>query len=94
MLHGPLAGDAGEERAAVDIAVASNDVEIVRILLANHFSLDRPGGTPPLAIAAGNGPSRAAPLLPYFESGFPHGRHQFISFAGTAAASLALLIAV
>ena len=38
--------------------------------------------------------SRAAPLLPYFDSGFPHGRHQFVSFAGTASASLALMLAL
>jgi predicted nucleic acid-binding protein len=37
--------------------------------------------------------SRAAPLLPFFESGFRHGRHQFISFAGTAIAALALMLA-
>jgi N-acyl-D-amino-acid deacylase len=31
--------------------------------------------------------------LPYFESGFPHGKHQFISYAGTAWAVMALALA-
>jgi hypothetical protein len=35
-------------------------------------------------------PSRAAPLLPYHDRGFPHGKLQFISFAGTAWATMAL----
>ena len=30
---------------------------------------------------------------PYFESGFPHGFHQFSSFAGTAWATMALMYA-
>jgi N-acyl-D-amino-acid deacylase len=30
--------------------------------------------------------------LPYFETGFPHGKHQFISYAGTAWATMALLL--
>jgi len=34
--------------------------------------------------------SRAIPLQPYFESGFPHGRNQWISAAGTNWAVLAL----
>jgi hypothetical protein len=33
--------------------------------------------------------SRAAPLLLHVESGFPHGKFQFISFAGTAWAAMA-----
>jgi len=32
------------------------------------------------------------PGLPYFESGFPHGKHQFISYAGTAWATMALAL--
>lgn len=39
-------------------------------------------------------PSRAAPLLEYFDAGFPHGKHQFVSFVGTAAAALALMDAM
>lgn len=35
---------------------------------------------------------RRFPGLPYFETGFPHGKHQFISFAATAWASMALAI--
>jgi ankyrin repeat protein len=38
--------------------------------------------------------SRALPIQPYFESGFPHGHDQFISAAGTNWAILALLPAV
>jgi ankyrin repeat protein len=38
--------------------------------------------------------SRSIWLQPYFESGFPYGRDQFISTAGTAWASLALAAAV
>ena len=34
--------------------------------------------------------SRSIWLQPYFESGFPYGRDQFISVAGTAWASMAL----
>jgi hypothetical protein len=34
--------------------------------------------------------TRAIWLQPYFESGFPYGRDQFISMAGTAWASMAL----
>ena len=30
--------------------------------------------------------------LPYFDSGFPHGKHQFISYAGAAWATMALLL--
>jgi len=37
---------------------------------------------------------RRSPGLPYFESGFPHKLHQFISFAGTAWATMALCLAV
>jgi hypothetical protein len=37
--------------------------------------------------------SRAIWLQPYFESGFPYGRDQFISTAGTAWASMALAAA-
>jgi Squalene-hopene cyclase C-terminal domain len=38
--------------------------------------------------------SRTLPLIPYFESGFPHGRNQFISAAGTGWAVMALMLAV
>jgi hypothetical protein len=34
--------------------------------------------------------TRSIWLQPYFESGFPYGRDQFISTAGTAWASMAL----
>ncbi len=37
---------------------------------------------------------RRAPGLPYFESGFPHGMHQFISTAATAWACMALCCAL
>jgi ankyrin repeat protein len=37
---------------------------------------------------------RRGPGLPYFETGFPHGQDQFISYAGTAWATVALAIAV
>ncbi len=37
---------------------------------------------------------RKGPGLPYFETGFPHGIDQFISYAGSAWATMALLIAV
>lgn len=36
---------------------------------------------------------RRYPGLPYFESGFPHKEHQFISFAGTCWATMALTLA-
>jgi hypothetical protein len=38
--------------------------------------------------------TRAIPTNPYFESGFPHGKSQFISYAGTCWATLALISAV
>ena len=37
--------------------------------------------------------SRAIPLQPYFDSGFPYGRDQFISAAGTNWAARALALA-
>ncbi len=37
---------------------------------------------------------RRSPGLPYFESGFPHQLHQFISFAGTAWATMALCLTI
>jgi squalene cyclase len=37
--------------------------------------------------------SRAIPIQPHFESGFPHGKHQFISAAGTGWATMALAAA-
>lgn len=37
---------------------------------------------------------RRAPGLPYFETGFPHGEDQFISFAATAWATMALSAAI
>ena len=36
--------------------------------------------------------TRAAPLNAYFESGFPHGKFQFISFAGSCWATMALIL--
>jgi ankyrin repeat protein len=36
---------------------------------------------------------RAAPLNDYFESGFPHGKFQFISYAGSCWATMALMYA-
>ena len=36
-------------------------------------------------------PSRTWPVLPHFDSGFPHGKDQWISAAGTAWAAIALL---
>ena len=36
-------------------------------------------------------PARTTPIQPYFESGFPHGAHQWISDAGSSWASMALL---
>ncbi|HJZ58382.1 MAG TPA: prenyltransferase/squalene oxidase repeat-containing protein [Gemmataceae bacterium] len=38
--------------------------------------------------------TRAIPSNPYFESGFPHGRSQFISYAGTCHAVMALTLTV
>jgi N-acyl-D-amino-acid deacylase len=38
--------------------------------------------------------SRSLPVQPYFESGFPHGRSQFISCAGTCWATMALALTV
>lgn len=38
-------------------------------------------------------PTRAIPLNGYLESGSPHGKHQFISFAGTCWATMALTVA-
>jgi ankyrin repeat protein len=37
---------------------------------------------------------RRGPGLPYFETGFPHGEDQFISYAGTAWATIALALAI
>jgi hypothetical protein len=37
--------------------------------------------------------SRAIPVQPYFDSGFPHGRDQFISAAATNWATMALMLA-
>jgi hypothetical protein len=36
--------------------------------------------------------SHAIPSNPYFESGFPHGKSQFISYAGTCWATMALTL--
>jgi Ankyrin repeats (many copies) len=36
--------------------------------------------------------SRSVPVQPYFESGFPHGRSQYISYAATAWAAMALML--
>ena len=38
-------------------------------------------------------PSRTTPFLPYFESGFPHAKAQFISLAGSSWATMALALA-
>jgi hypothetical protein len=38
--------------------------------------------------------SRSKPFQPYFESGFPHGKDQFISMAGSSWAASALLLAL
>jgi hypothetical protein len=38
--------------------------------------------------------SRSFPLIPYFNSGFPHGRAQFISEAATCWATIALTLSV
>jgi ankyrin repeat protein len=38
--------------------------------------------------------TRSVPVQPYFESGFPHGRSQFISCAATAWATMALTLAL
>ena len=38
--------------------------------------------------------TRAIPSNPYFESGFPHGRSQFISYAATCHAVIALALTV
>jgi squalene cyclase len=38
--------------------------------------------------------SHAIPSNPYFESGFPHGKSQFISYAGTCWATMALTLTV
>ena len=35
-----------------------------------------------------------SPGLPYFETGFPHGKHQFISYAATAWATMALALSL
>ncbi|MGH9314246.1 MAG: ankyrin repeat domain-containing protein, partial [Vicinamibacterales bacterium] len=35
-----------------------------------------------------------SPGLEYFETGFPHGKHQFISYAGSAWATMALILGV
>jgi N-acyl-D-amino-acid deacylase len=37
--------------------------------------------------------SRSLPIQPYFESGFPHGRSQFIACAATSWATMALMLA-
>ena len=37
--------------------------------------------------------SRSLPVQPYYESGFPHGRNQFISCAATGWAATALALA-
>ncbi len=36
--------------------------------------------------------TRARPFQKYFESGFPHGKDQFISISGTSWATLAILL--
>jgi hypothetical protein len=38
-------------------------------------------------------PSRSFPLQPYFATGFPHGRSQFISVSATCWATMALALA-
>ena len=39
-------------------------------------------------------PTRAIPLNGYLESGSPHGKHQFISYAGSCWATMALMLSV
>jgi hypothetical protein len=36
--------------------------------------------------------TRSIPTNPYFESGFPYGKSQFISYAGSCWATMALLL--
>jgi hypothetical protein len=36
--------------------------------------------------------TRAMPIQPYFESGFPYGREQWISYSATAWADMALIL--
>ena len=38
--------------------------------------------------------TRAIPTNPYFESGFPHGKSQFISYAATCWATMALTLSL
>ena len=38
--------------------------------------------------------SRSKPFQPYYESGFPHGKDQFISCAATGWATWALVVAI
>jgi hypothetical protein len=37
-------------------------------------------------------PVRTAPIQPYFETGFPHSQHQFISDAASSWSAMALLL--
>ena len=37
--------------------------------------------------------SRSKPFQPYFESGFPHGKDQFVSMAASGWATVALALA-
>lgn len=39
-------------------------------------------------------PTRSFPVIPYFNSGFPHGRDQFISTSATCWATMALLVSL
>ena len=56
--------------------------KIVRYLL----SLQQPDGSWHVV-------SRSKPFQPYFESGFPHGKDQFISMAASAWSTAALILA-
>ena len=38
--------------------------------------------------------TRSKPIQTYFESGFPHGKSQFISIAGSSWATMALLLSL
>ena len=53
-----------------------------------------PGGVESYPTRKSRSKTRALPLQPYFESGFPYGHDQWISAAGTSWASMALALTV
>jgi hypothetical protein len=85
--HTPGPGDAYSTGLAVVALVEAGGVSAAdpAIARAGRWLLDaqEPDGSWRV-------PSRAAPLLTYHDHGFPHGRLQFVSFAGTAWATMAL----